>query len=231
MDRRIFLSGLTALIATSARADDAAAVATIQSAVEQIVAQFMISAGDLVKGFATPKVVVSFTPELSWIKPDGTEVHTAAWVQCPPDFQGFIASLLGPTPPMAPGLFFGEVFNAFLVPHEMSHFVDAKRNNLRNGGRLYDGEVHANRVAVAFWLGQPGGRARIERLMAAVAVVESNLPNPVPDGQDRIAYFQDNYEKLGSNPAAYGWYQFRMFLDAWALRDEKDFKTLLAQGA
>jgi hypothetical protein len=113
----------------------------------------------------------------------------------------------------------------------MSHFVDAKRNNLRNGGRLYDGEVHANRVAVAFWLTQPGGKARMERLMSAVEIVESHLPSPVPEGQDRIAYFEANYEKLGSNPPAYGWYQFRMFLDAWALRDDKDFKTLLAQGA
>lgn len=232
IDRRIFIAGLTACLAGPAVAEDTTeTVAVIQSQVEDIVAQFMISAGDLVKGFATPKVVLGFTPELSWIKPDGSEVHTAAWVQCPPEFQGFIASLLGDTPPMAPGVFFGEVFNAFLVPHEMSHFVDAKRDNLRNGGRLYDGEVHANRVAVAFWLTQPDGKARMERLMSAVEVVESHLPSPVPEGQDRIAYFEANYEKLGSDPAAYGWYQFRMFLDAWALRDEHDFQTLLAAGA
>ncbi|ESQ90477.1 hypothetical protein [Asticcacaulis benevestitus] len=232
MNRRIFISSVAALLASPAiAADNAAAVGVIQAEVEQIVATFMTSAGDLVKGFTTPKVVVSFTPELSWIKPDGSEVHTVAWVQCPPDFQSFIASLLGDTPIMAPDVFFGDVFNTFLVPHEMSHFVDAKRDNLRNGGRFYDGEVHANRVAVAFWLSQTGGKARMERLMSAVEVVESHLPSPVPEGQDRIAYFQENYTKLGSDPAAYGWYQFRMFLDAWALRDEKDFKTLLEQGA
>lgn len=229
MHRRAFLTALAAMAATPAFADDS--VAAVQAEVEAIVARFMSEAGPLVDGMTAPRVIVSFTPQLSWIQEDGSEVHTVAWSQCPPDFKGFISSLLGPTPPMEPGLFFHEVFNAFLVPHEMSHFFDQKSGRLENGGRLYDGEVHANRVAVAFWRTQPGGEERMERLMAAVEVVESNLPSPVPAGQDRIAYFQENYAALGGDPAAYGWYQFRMFLDAWALRNEKDFRTLLAEGA
>ena len=236
MDRRLFLAALAGLAATPALAQTAdpasdAAVAAIQTEVEDIVARFMAAAGDLVAGFATPKVVISFTEQLSWIEEDGSAVHTAAWVQAPPDFQSLFASWLGDAPPMTPDKFFSEVFNAFLVPHEMSHFVDAKRGHLDNGGRLYDGEVHANRVAVAFWLGQPGGEARMQSLMQAVAVVEGNLASPVPEGQDRITYFQDNYAALGGNPPAYGWYQFRMFLDAWDKRAEKDFHTLLAEGA
>lgn len=231
MHRRTFLAMAALLTATPAfaRVDDP--LATVQAEVEDIVRRFMIEAGPIVKDFPTPRVVLSFTPALSWIKEDGSEIHTVAWSQCPSDFQGFIASLLGQPPIADPAWFFSEVFNAFLVPHEMSHFVDAKSGRLENGGRLYDGEVHANRVAVAFWLTQPGGEARLSKLMDVVRVVQGNLPNPVPVGEDRVAFFQKNYAALGANPAAYGWYQFQMFLDAWALKDQKDFKTLLAEGA
>lgn len=67
--------------------------------------------------------------------------------------------------------------------------------------------------------------------MRVVEIVEGNLPNPVPAGADKVTYFNTNYRDLGFNPPAYGWYQFRMFLDAWALRDEKDFIALISRTA
>lgn len=231
MQRRAFLAFVAAVAASPCVARSEDRVQPVQAEVEGIVTRFMTEAGPLVKDFKTPKVVVSFTPQLSWIEEDGSEVHTVAWSQCPPEFQAFITTLLGQPPVQEPEVFFGEVFNAFLVPHEMSYFVDAKMGRLRNGGRYYDGEVHANRVAVAFWLTQPGGEARMEKLMTSVRTVQSNLPNPVPQGADPVAYFDANYQALGSDPAAYGWYQFQMFLDAWALKDRDNFRSLLAAGA
>ncbi len=234
LDRRLVLGSLASLLAlpVAVHAEDVLPavtpdVAAIKAEVEAIVARFMTRAGAALAAFKAPAVVIEFTPELSWISEDGNTIHSVAWSQCPPDFQGLITAWVGDNSPMPAGHFFGEVFNAFLVPHELGHFADVKRGYRGDRAKFFEGEVYANRVAVAFWLGEPGGRERMEKLMQAVAIVESHLANPVPAGQDKIAYFNANYEALGSNPPAYGWYQFRMFLDAWELRDEKDFKALI----
>ena len=232
-DRRTALGALLglaaghALGAAPAASSPSATVIAVQTEVESLVARFMVRARALLLGVAAPRVVVSFTPQLSWIEDDGSAIHTVEWSQCPPGMQAFFASLLGDKPALPAPLFFHEVFNAFLVPHEMSHFVDARRGQLKNGGDFYGGEVHANRVAVAFWLGEPGGRERIGRLMDSVAQALARMPSPVPAGQDKARYFNENYLHLLDDASKYGWYQFRMFLDAWERRDETDFDTLV----
>ena len=232
-DRRAVLAALFGLAARNALAALPAAsaplpaVAAVQAEVEALVARFMGRAKALLPGVAAPRVVVAFTPQLSWIEEDGHAIHTVEWTQCPPGMQGFFASLLGDAPAMRAPRFFHEVFNVFLVPHEMSHFVDARRGQLKNGGNYYGGEVHANRVAVAFWLGEPGGRERIGTLMDVVAQALARMPSPVPAGADKARYFNDNYLALLDDASKYGWYQFRMFLDAWERRAEADFDTLL----
>jgi len=45
--------------------------------------------------------------------------------------QQFFAGLPGEAPAMPPAQFFHEVFNVFPVPHEMSHFVHARRGALK----------------------------------------------------------------------------------------------------
>ena len=219
-------SGIAAAAASVASAPSAS-VATVRAEVVALVARFMTRAKGLLPGVEAPKVVVSFTPQLSWIEEDGSAIHTVEWSQCPPGMQGFFASLLGDRPAMPASRFFHEVFNVFLVPHEMSHFVDARRGQLKNGGNFYGGEVHANRVAVAFWLGEPDGRERIGALMDVVAQALARMPSPVPAGADKAKYFNENYIALLDDASKYGWYQFRMFLDAWERREEADFDTLL----
>jgi len=235
-NRRAFIAG--AIVCSAAPAFAAMPVpdsvsdpvARTVSAVEAIVGRFMKRAGTMAQGITAPKVFVSFTPQLSWLSEDGNSLHTVAWSQCPPEFQGFIADLVKGAD-MTPEAFFTEVFNAFLVPHEMSHFFDMRRGLFGEREKFYQGEVQANRVAVAFWLGELGGYKRLKTLMRTVQTVLDHLPNPVPAGQDRVAYFNTNYEKLSEDAAVYGWYQFRMFLDAWDMRASGDFKKLLAHSA
>ncbi len=230
VDRRAVLAAL--LLAASgpgraATAGDPAAIAAARAEVEAIVARFIARARPILPGIQAPRVVVSFTPQLSWIEEDGSAIHTVEWSQCPKGMQGFFASLLGDAPAMAAPQFFHDVFNVFLVPHEMSHFVDAKRGRLKNGGDFYGGEVHANRVAVAFWLGETGGKERMARLMNVVAQALGRMDTPVPPGADKARYFNEHYLALLDDASKYGWYQFRMFLDAWERRDEADFDALV----
>ncbi|MDY0747726.1 hypothetical protein SNE35_24700 [Paucibacter sp. R3-3] len=227
-DRRaICVALLAAVCAPSRAAAPASGVADIQTEVQGIVSRFMTRASSVLPGVPAPRIVISFTPQLSWIADDGSAIHTVAWSQCPPGMQGFFAGLLGDAPPMSAPEFFHEVFNAFLVPHEMSHFVDARRGHLKNGGDFYGGEVHANRVAVAFWLGEPGGGERMARLMDAVTQAHGRMSSPVPAGQEKATYFNENYQALLDDASKYGWYQFRMFLDAWDQRNAAGFDTLL----
>ena len=232
-NRRKLLLALLAVAATGRVSKAAAApaseadVAAVRAEVEGIVDRFMKRAGPLLSGVPAPKVVLSFTPQLSWIEEDGSAIHTVEWSQCPPGMQGFFAGLLGDAPAMPAPQFFHEVFNAFLVPHEMSHFVDARRGHLKNGGNFYGGEVHANRVAVAFWLGEVGGRERMARLMGVVDQALQHMTSPVPPGIDKARYFNEHYEMLLDDASKYGWYQFRMFLDAWEQRKAADFDALL----
>lgn len=229
LDRRAFLaSGLaTALAVGQAANGSPLAIEAARIEVEAIVARFMARARATLPGVNVPMVVIAFTPQLSWIEEDGSAIHTVEWSQCPPGMQGFFASLLGDTPAMPAAVFFREVFNAFLVPHEMSHFVDARRGNLKNGGDFYRGEVHANRVAVAYWLGEEGGRERMARLMDVVEQALAHMVSPVPAGTDKAVYFNDHYRSLLGDASKYGWYQFRMFLDAWEKRDSDDFEALV----
>jgi hypothetical protein len=231
IDRRALLAALIWTAAGGSLAAPAAAspatTPAVQAEVEAIVSRFMQRAQPVLPGVAAPKVVVSFTPQLSWIEEDGSAIHTVEWTQCPPPMQQFFAGLLGDAPSMPPARFFHEVFNVFLVPHEMSHFVDARRGALKNGGDFYGGEVHANRVAVAFWLGEPGGRERLARLMDAVAKAHARMDSPVPTGADKAVYFNEHYLALLDDASKYGWYQFRMFLDAWEKRDKDGFEHLV----
>jgi hypothetical protein len=56
--------------------------------------------------------------------------------------------------------------------------------------------------------------------------IEAHLPNPVPAGLDPKRYFSDNYDKLGADPVAYGWFQLYMVISVY---DEpaKSFQHIL----
>ena len=41
------------------------------------------------------------------------------------------------------------------------------------------------------------------------------LPNPAPQGEDPINYFNEHYQELGSNPYKYGYYQFTQFVEIY----------------
>ena len=53
------------------------------------------------------------------------------------------------------------------------------------------------------------------------------LPDPVPAGQDPRAYFEANYEALGADPMAYGWYQGAFMRAAWADHGSAGFCDLV----
>lgn len=171
---------------------------------------------------------VAFTPGLSWMSSTRPHVmHVAPWEQCPPPVQGFFASVsAGSAGADAPD-FYRAGFYDFLIPHEMSHFVDYERGRGPTAEQRYESELKANRIAMAFWIGRPGGLEWLSRFISLIEAAQTRLPVPVPAGEDQTAYFNSNYDGLLANPVASAWFQWQIVLDAWSQRETTSFESLV----
>lgn len=175
----------------------------------------------------TPAVVIDSRPTLIAFYFDDRSIHASRWSEMPPPVQGMIAKwarqgTLGLT---AEGQF-AEVFNSLLIPHELGHFA-ASASGRDKGQSFWDGEVYANRVAIAFWKGETDGERLENRLMNYNRFLDA-LPNPVPVGQQPRAWFESNYESLGNDPQAYGWYQGLFMQEARKAAERDDFCNLVS---
>jgi hypothetical protein len=193
--------------------------------VRQFVAD--VQALGLAKSGAVPEVIAKSTLQLSVFSSTNMTITLPAWSETPPPIQGLMNSIASPAGLMSGRQLFSSVFNWFLIIHELTHWLEFNLAWRARKLDLYDTEVRCNRVAIAFWMKREGGPQRLATLMQTLAKAESVLPSPVPVGQDARAYFNTHYQELGANPPAYGWYQFHMFLAAWAQRDEADFPQLI----
>ena len=175
-----------------------------------------------------PGVVVDSRPTLIAFYFEDRSIHASRWSEMPPPIQGMMAAwadqgALG----LSPEQQFAEVFNSLLVPHELGHFA-ASANGRQKSQAFWDGEVYANRVAIAFWKGEPGGDAALAKRLDNYNGFLDALPNPVPEGQQPRAWFEAHYEELGNDAQAYGWYQGLFMREARALAAQDDFCRLIA---
>ncbi|HEV2738389.1 MAG TPA: hypothetical protein VGU66_07410 [Candidatus Elarobacter sp.] len=196
-------------------ADAPAAPAGLQSAIEGIVAEFSARAhaAGLPPDVVRPNVVLRTTPALSVYTPQGIVI--AEWRGLPPLAQAqFDAWATAAGPSWSGARVFEEMFHWFLVPHEMTHWVQTRGGTQRFTDR-YESEAEANRVAVAYWRRTDADRARLDALVTALTALYAKLPSPVPNGADPAQYFQTKYDMLVVDPGAYGWYQLRMIIDAY----------------
>jgi hypothetical protein len=121
---------------------------------------------------------------------------------------------------------FEELFNWFFIAHEMSHYLFEELSPSW-GSDHFENEKSANEFAVAFWLTQPNVKDRLDRVSRAARRIQQGLPNPVPEGADPKVYFNENYEQLGQNPPAYGYYQLKFVADALADRERLNFHSMV----
>ena len=71
-------------------------------------------------------------------------------------------------------------------------------------------EIAANRIATAWY--REHDPQYLAKLVADFRTIQAHLPDPVPAGVDKKTYFTQNYQTLGQDPMAYGWYQLQMVL-------------------
>lgn len=170
-----------------------------------------------------PSVVVETRPSLVSYNTTDRVVRMSRWSELDGGMQGLMSAWSAQgTLGLEPEGMFDEIFNRFLLAHELGHYLEHMSGRL-NAIDLWESEVEANRIAIAFWASQEDEAGRLPARVANFNVFLEGLPSPVPEGEDAHAYFVTNYERLGSDAAAYGWYQGAFLRTAWAQRDERDF--------
>ncbi len=156
---------------------------------------------------------------VSW-REEARAVAVPSWSEVPDGVRVLMTEI-------APGQeqeFFELLFRWFLVPHELTHFLQTVHPGAADH---YTSEALANDVAVAFWKEQPGGPERLASLRAHVERAIALLPLPAEANDDPAGYFHRNYHTLGQNPRVYGAFQFRMIHQAIARQEQLHFKSLV----
>jgi hypothetical protein len=128
---------------------------------------------------------------------------------------------------------FRDMFYRFFFVHELGHWVQARVVAVRGRteGKIsdadedtYQNEIQSNRIAVAWW--REHDPTYLARLVADFRQIESHMPNPVPQGKDKVQYFVENYDKLTNDPNAYGWYQLDLVITAYD-QPQESFQRVL----
>jgi hypothetical protein len=114
---------------------------------------------------------------------------------------------------------FKDMFYRFTLVHELGHLIayrvilglpetERKQVETKLRGNLTEGEFVANRIAVAWF--REHDPQYLARLVKDYRIIQARMPSPVPAGADPKRYLSENYDRLGADPMAYGWYQLYM---------------------
>lgn len=175
-----------------------------------------------------PTAILHTTPYLIYWDDSLQTANLPIWQQVIPEQQQFFISLNGGNE--AEGLrMFGLFFNGFYLPHELSHAIEwnyVVHTHQRKSQGLYMSEYFANTLAILYWR-EKGRTAELGACYRFAKKMVAQLPNPVPAGEDKIVYFNNNYGKLSSNPYAYGYYQFSQFVEIYEKKDLPGFDRFL----
>jgi len=166
-----------------------------------------------------PEILISTTPQLSVFFGPSNTVVTGQWEELPSQVKQLFEQTLGGRQGFEDG------FHKFFFVHELGHWAQSqdkkKMSTINRSPSHYLYELEADRIALAYWRRRDSSFA--SGLVSQYRKEYNALPNPVPAGEKLEDYFNDHYDDLGSNPAAYGWYQLRLVI---AAADERPAPTL-----
>jgi len=140
-----------------------------------------------------------------------------SWEEMPGEVQALFIKWMDNDPQKAQS-FYELHFYWFNIPHELGHILRGYYSS--RGDTHWQEENAVNSFAVAYWNAR-GESDRLQQCRQLVHSAYSQLDDPVPKGKDRSSYFDKHYRELGSNPSAYGHFQFSMVLNA--LEEEQNF--------
>lgn len=171
----------------------------------------------------SPKTIVHTTPYMIYYSTTDSTAHLPLWNQVIPPLKDFFYKLSGNEEDGKK--LFGFFFNGFYLPHELGHGVT---DVVAKGGlsQSYNDEYNANIIAMLWWKKQ-GRDAELKSCYELTKKSFSQLPNPVPEGKTKEAYFTENYLQAAKDPFVYGYMQLGQFLQIYEDKTLPDFDTFM----
>ena len=172
--------------------------------------------------FTPPKVMLDAGTGVSFFSYGQQTVHEAQFSDLPAPMQDIWKQWSGYTTDEPTGkALFDDMFHRFFFVHELGHWMasqviaglpDSEMAVVakNEGNNAWDREIAANRIATAWF--REHDPQYLAKLVADFRTIQAHLPDPVPAGVDKKTYFTENYQTLGQDPMAYGWYQLQMVL-------------------
>ena len=154
-----------------------------------------------------PLAVLNTKPYLIFYSPKGNQVNLPIWHQVMQQQKEFFTKLAGSE--KEGEKVFALFFNGFYLPHELGHSLQSAAN--KKEANQYRNEYFANQVAILYWK-KAKRKKELKQCYRYAKRLVSQLKDPVPEGEDPIKYFTDNYKELGADPYKYGYFQFKQFV-------------------
>jgi hypothetical protein len=163
---------------------------------------------------ASPTIILDNPPSFGNYEDEKNLLHIGAWANLAPEDQARFERLGARLGQGQSGeALFEQSVHHWVFVHELGHWWQACEHKTTD--THYAEEYGANRIAAAYWrLKDP---AFMDGTAKRMAVLLSTIPDPVPSGQNKETYFNENYEKLGPTPA-YRWFQESMII---AIQEER----------
>lgn len=168
------------------------------------------------------QVIINTTPALVFFDPATKTVNLPFWDQLGSDSIGFFSQMGGSD--SAGKTLFGLFFNGFYLPHELGHGLQFFAKGDEKGS--YKNEYFANQVGLTWWR-MHQEIDQLEKCYAFAQHIVGILPDPVPKGMSIEQYFNENYDKVSSDPYIYGYMQFNQFIQIYEDKTLPDFVTLV----
>jgi hypothetical protein len=215
------LSSQTAAAPPANASADEAAMARLVALRDSFINQ--IKAEGFQPSLAPPKIVLDNPPSFGRYEDDKNLLHIAAWSALSPEDQARFTRIAGIMTPGKTGeQEFEDGVHHWVFVHELGHWWQACQHKASDNH--YSVEYGANRIAAAYWrLKDP---ALMENTAKRMTTISSVMTDPVPAGQAKEKFFNENYEQLAPTPA-YRWFQYSMVLSVQAEKPLPSFKQTL----
>jgi hypothetical protein len=156
----------------------------------------------------SPEIVFDNPRSYGNYNADSNILHTSDWNTLDPESRGRFNAAAGSIGNGMTGeKYFELTVHQWILIHELGHWWRACQHQT---AKPYENEMDANRIAIAFW--REKDPAFMAFKMAGYERSLKMIPSPVPAGQSKVDFLDNNYDKLPGGQG-YTWYQASMIVD------------------
>ena len=169
-----------------------------------------------------PEIIMDNPPSFGNYDDSTNTLHTSDWKTLPDqDKQLFIR--VGKTYGYSGESYFESTAHRWIFIHELGHWWRACLHKVTDS---YSSEMAADRIDIAYWRETDTAYSNFSKLRFEHYL--KFVPNPVPPGQDKQKFLNENYGKLPVT--SYIWFQATMIVDGYNEIPIHTFKESITLG-